>query len=157
MMLSSILTVVMLTIHRTFFVTNKTLGSQQAIINALDCNSLWIAQTKEPFLPQYIYRLCRNYMKQDHAERKKFQPVKVCYLLHVYIHVIYLVVDQRLSGLSQIYKKCEISFSTTCTIKIMVNGSSDESHAQLVITFLLFLKSTFLDLLNRINCNAQRK
>ena len=39
----------------------------------------------------------------------------------------------------------------------MVNGSSDESHAQLVITFLLFLKSTFLDLLNRINYNAQRK
>lgn len=153
MTLSSLLTVVMLT--RPFFVTNKTLGSQQAIINALDCNSLWIAQTKEPFLPQYIYWLCRNYMKQDHAERKKFQPVKVCYLLHVYIHVIFLVVDQRLSGLPQIYAKCVISFLTTCIIKM--NGSSDESHAQLVVTFLLSLKSTFLDLLNRINYNAQRK
>lgn len=38
-----------------------------------------------------------------------------------------------------------------------MNGSSDESHAQLVVTFLLSLKSTFLDLLNRINYNPQRK
>ena len=63
--------------YRSFFITNKTLGSQLGIINALNCNALWTAQTKEPFLPQYIYTLCRKYMKQPPEERKKFCPVKV--------------------------------------------------------------------------------
>ena len=62
---------------RTFFVNNKTLGNQQGIINALNCNSLWIAQTKEPFLPQYIFKLCRQYMRQPSDTKKKFKPVKV--------------------------------------------------------------------------------
>ena len=62
---------------RTFFITNKTLGSQLGIINAFSSSALWIAQTKDPFLPQYIYKLCRSYMQQPVAKRKQYYPVKV--------------------------------------------------------------------------------
>lgn len=62
---------------RTFSITNKTLGSQLGIINAFTSSALWIAQTKDPFLPQYIYKLCRSYMQQPVAERKQYYPVKV--------------------------------------------------------------------------------
>lgn len=38
---------------------------------------LWIAQTKDPFLPQYIFNLCRSCMRQPTEQKKKFHPVKV--------------------------------------------------------------------------------
>ena len=66
-----------LLILQDFFITNKTLGSQLGIINAFTSSALWIAQTKDPFVPQYIYKLCRSYMQQPVAERKQYYPVKV--------------------------------------------------------------------------------
>ena len=62
---------------RTFFITKKTLGIQLGIINAFSSSALWIAQTKDPFLPQYIYKLCRSYMQQPVEDRKQYYPVKV--------------------------------------------------------------------------------
>ena len=62
---------------RTFFITNKTLGSQLGIINAFSSSALWIPQTKDPFLPQYICKLCRTYMQQPVVDRKQYYPVKV--------------------------------------------------------------------------------
>ena len=38
---------------------------------------LWITQSKETFLPQYIYNLCRDYMSSD-DDKKRYEPVDVC-------------------------------------------------------------------------------
>ena len=62
---------------RRFYVTNRDLGNQLTIINTLCAKfkALWIAQSKEPYLPQYLYRLCSSYVTGDNPRR--FIPVKV--------------------------------------------------------------------------------
>jgi hypothetical protein len=58
--------------------TNREMGNHTTIINALTkIPALWIAQSKETFLPQYIYNLCRDYMSSD-DDKKRYEPVEVC-------------------------------------------------------------------------------
>jgi hypothetical protein len=53
------------------------MGNHNAIINALTkIPSLWIAQSKELFLPQYIYRLCKEYIATE-GPLKRYEMVKV--------------------------------------------------------------------------------
>ena len=57
--------------------TNRELGNHQSIINVLTkFPALWISQSqKDPFLPNYIYKLCKDYVNGDNP--RKFSPVKV--------------------------------------------------------------------------------
>ena len=53
------------------------MGNHTTIINALTkIPALWIAQSKETFLPQYIYNLCRDYMCSS-ENKKRYEPVEV--------------------------------------------------------------------------------
>ena len=56
------------------------MSSHQAVINAFKSDAVWIQQTKDPFLPQYLYGLCKAYMKKPREERRKMIPVLVSYL-----------------------------------------------------------------------------
>lgn len=48
-----------------------------AIIHALTAKfkALWFAQSKDTFLPQYVYKLCKEYIKGP--DPRRFEPVKV--------------------------------------------------------------------------------
>ena len=57
--------------------TNREMGNHTTIINALTkIPALWIAQSKETFLPQYMYNLCRDYMSSS-ENKKRYEPVEV--------------------------------------------------------------------------------
>lgn len=62
------------------YLTNRDLGNHQVIVNNLctKFKALWIAQSKEPYLPQYLYKLCSTYVTGDNPRR--FVPVKVMIL-----------------------------------------------------------------------------
>ena len=64
-------------LFRTVYLTNRELGNHQSIINALTkFPALWISQSqKDPFLPNYVYNLCKEYLNGDSP--RKFSPVKV--------------------------------------------------------------------------------
>ena len=57
--------------------TNRELGNHQSIISVLTkFPALWISQSqKDPFLPNYIYRLCKYSVNGDNP--RKFSAVKV--------------------------------------------------------------------------------
>ncbi len=58
------------------------MGNHTTIINALTkIAALWIAQSKETFLPQYIYNLCRDYMSSS-DNKKRYEPVEVSQSAH---------------------------------------------------------------------------
>ncbi|XP_078362759.1 uncharacterized protein LOC144646922 [Oculina patagonica] len=63
---------------KEYFLSNKDMSSHQNLINALKSAAIWTQPAKEPYLPDYIYGLCRRYSKTTPAEqqRKKI-PVTV--------------------------------------------------------------------------------
>ncbi|XP_028409953.1 uncharacterized protein LOC114532610 [Dendronephthya gigantea] len=64
---------------RQFFLTNRQLGNNTTIVNCLTAKfpPLWIAQSKDMFLPQFVYSLCKEYMKTPSEEIKSFKPVEI--------------------------------------------------------------------------------
>lgn len=71
--------------------SNKDMSSHQCLINALKSEAVWTQPTKDPYLPQYVYGLCRSYMKKPKEERVKKFPVSVSRLAQTQIFIITLV------------------------------------------------------------------
>ena len=71
-------------IFRRFYLTNRDLGNHQTITNTLSAKfkALWISQSKEPYLPQYLHRLCNSYVKGE--DPRRFIPVKVWLYMHLF-------------------------------------------------------------------------
>ena len=53
------------------------MSSHQALINALKSEAIWTQPAKDPYLPQFVYRLGKTYMKKPMEERRKMIPVSV--------------------------------------------------------------------------------
>ena len=50
-------------LHSQIYLSNRKMGS---IINTLTkIPALWIAQSKETFLPQFVYNFCKEYMSSE--------------------------------------------------------------------------------------------
>ena len=61
------------------------MSSHQSLINALKSDAIWTQPTKEPYLPDYIYGLCRKYSKTTPAEQRRKQiPVRVSYKMPLF-------------------------------------------------------------------------
>ena len=58
------------------------MSSHQALINALKSEAIWTQPTKDPYLPQFVYGLCKTYMKKPREERRKMIPVSVSAFKH---------------------------------------------------------------------------
>lgn len=76
------------------------MGNHAMIINCLTVKfpSLWIAQSKDTFLPQFVYNLCKLYMKTPSEEIKRFKPVEV----NIYVFTI-LINDELIMCSSRKY------------------------------------------------------
>ena len=59
-------------------------GQPPTITNTLSAKfkALWISQSKEPYLPQYLHRLCNSYVKGE--DPRRFIPVKVWLYMHLF-------------------------------------------------------------------------
>lgn len=61
------------------------MNSHQSLINALKNDAIWTQPAKEPYLPDYVYGLCRKYSKTTPAEQRRKQiPVRVSYKMPLF-------------------------------------------------------------------------
>jgi hypothetical protein len=81
-------------IFRQLFLTNKQLGNNTTIVNYLTAKfpAIWIAQSKDMFLPQFMYKLCKEYMNNHHL---------VVYI-YIYIYILKFLVYETQTVLNTI-------------------------------------------------------
>ena len=46
------------------------MSSHESLINALKSDAIWTQPTKEAYLPDYVYGLCRKYSKIEQRRKK---------------------------------------------------------------------------------------
>ena len=79
------------------------MSSHRSLINALKSDAIWTQPTKEPYLPDYVYGMCRKYNKTTPVgQRRKKIPVRVRHKLKMpLLWFIHGVVGYRIpSGVS---------------------------------------------------------